>query len=162
MSNTKAREITIEGAVLLPGGFRNFSGRETMYNRAGARNFNVVIHPDQVEQMIADGWNVKFLEPRDEGESPTFYLPVAVGYNGARPPRIVMLTSSGRRTLNESTVEVLDWANITTVDLTIRQSAWASGGKSGFKAYLQALYANIEEDYLDRKYATYDPDPNDH
>ena len=43
-----------------------------------------------------------------------------------------------------------------------KDKEWASGGKSGFKAYLQALYANIEEDYLDRKYATYDPDPNDH
>lgn len=160
MSN-KAREITMEGAILLPGAFRNFSGRETMYNRAGARNFNVVIPNDQVEQMLADDWNVKFLEPRDEGELPTYYLPVAVGYNGSRPPRIVMLTSSGRRTLNESTIEVLDWANITTVDLTIRQSHWSSAGKSGYKAYLQALYANIEEDYLDRKYATYDPDPND-
>lgn len=157
----KAREITMEGATLLPGGFRNFSGRETMYNRAGARNFNVVVPPDQVEQMLADEWNVKFLEPRDEGELPTYYLPVAVGYNGARPPRVIMLTSSGRRTLTESTIEVLDWANITTVDLTIRQSQWMAAGKTGFKAYLQALYANIEEDYLDRKYATYDPDPND-
>lgn len=128
-------------------------GKEGQYNRAGDRNFAVIIPDDKLaKDMLKDGWNVRYLEPREEGDEPTPYISVAVNFNN-RPPRIVMLTSRARTNLTEDTVEVLDWANIQSVDVICRAYEWTVNGKSGIKAYLQSLFVTIEEDYLERKYA---------
>jgi len=79
------------------------------------------------------------------------YLPVSVNFKG-RPPRIVLITSRGRTNLDESTVEMLDWADIINVDLIIRPYEWTVNNKSGVKAYLQSIYATIDEDPLEVKY----------
>ncbi len=140
----------VEGAQLL---FRNFSGKEGQYNREGDRNFAVVIpDEDTAQKLLADGWNVKYLPPREEGDDPTPYVQVTVAYKG-RPPRIVMITSVARTNVSEDMVEVLDWVNIQNADLIVRPYDWEVNGKSGKKAYLQSLYLTIEEDYLERKYA---------
>lgn len=144
-----APEFMIEGARLI---FRNFAGKETKYNAAGERNFCVVLDPDTAATMEGDGWNVRVLEPREEGDEATPYIQVKVSFQN-RPPRIVVLTSSGRSFLGEDTVEMLDYADIENVDLIARGFVWTVGDKSGVKAYLQSLFVTIEEDALERKYA---------
>jgi hypothetical protein len=133
--------------------FRNFAGREGMYNREGDRNFAVVLPKDVAEAMAAQGWNVKQLKAREEGEEDTPYISVAVNYKG-RPPVIKMIGSrSGRTTdLDEDTVDVLDYVDILQTDLIIRPYDWAYSGNSGRKAYLQSLYVTIIEDPLQIKY----------
>lgn len=146
----EAKTFKIEDAQII---FRNFEGKEGMYNKKGDRNFAVIIPDDKTAQdMLRDGWAVKFLEPREEGESPTPYVSVNVNYNN-RPPRVVTLTSNGRTNLTEDTVEILDWANIANVDLICRAYDWEVNGKTGTKAYLQTMFVTIEEDDLERKYA---------
>lgn len=149
-----ARDNTVimEGVRII---FRNFSGKEGQYNREGDRNFAVLLDEKTADLMAADGWNVKMLKPRDddEGETPAqAYLPVAVNFRG-RPPRIVMITSHNRTTLDESQVETLDWVDIINVDLIVRPYEWTVNGKSGIKAYLQSMYITIEEDPLEAKYS---------
>lgn len=143
-----ASNITIEGARLV---FRNFSGAEGKYNRAGDRNFTVFLDADDAEQMAKDGWNVKYLQPRDDQEEAQAILSVAVSYKG-RPPKIMMVTSKGKTPVGEDMVDILDWAEIKTADLIINPYEWEVNGKTGIKAYLKSLYIVLEEDELDRKY----------
>jgi hypothetical protein len=146
--------VKIENAEII---FPNFSGKEGKYNQAGQRHFSVVLPQELADQMVEDGWNVRLLSPRDEGDPERPIIQVAVRFD-IRPPRITMITSTARTVLDESTVEVLDYADIALVDLIIRSHSWEVNGKTGIKAYLQTMFVTIEEDDLERKYAVVDDD----
>lgn len=137
--------------------FRNFAGKEGQYNREGDRNFAVLLDDTVANSMAEDGWNVKWLKPREEDEEETqqAYLQVSVNFKG-RPPRVVLVTTRGRTNLDETTIEELDWVDIKNVDLIVRPYEWVVNNKSGIKAYLQSIYVTIEEDPLQIKYAELD------
>jgi hypothetical protein len=147
--------VMMEGVRII---FRNFSGKEGQYNREGDRNFAVLLDEKVATTMTEDGWNIKWLKPRDEEEeqTPQAYLPVSVNFKG-RPPRIVLVTSRGRSNLDEDSIEMLDWVDIINVDMIVRPYEWTVNGKSGVKAYLQSIYVTIEEDPLEIKYSELDP-----
>lgn len=149
----QAKTFMIEDARII---FRNFAGKEGQYNREGDRNFAVILTDDLAEQMLEDGWNVKALASREEGDPDTPYIQVSVNFKN-RPPRIVMITSTARTNLGEDSVEVLDWAEMATVDLICNGYDWTVNGKSGTKAYLKSLFVTIAEDDLERKYQINDP-----
>lgn len=147
--------VLMEGVRII---FRNFAGKEGQYNREGDRNFAVLLDEETAQAMAEDGWNVKWLKPRedaDEGEADQPYIQVSVNFTG-RPPNIVQITSRGRTNLGEDEVELLDWADIVNADLIVRPYHWEVNGKTGVKAYLQSLYVTIEEDELQKKYADLD------
>jgi len=143
------RQILIEDARII---FRNFSGAKGKFNAEGERSFHVVLDPDVAEQLKSDGWNVKVRDPREDGDEPMYHLKVNVSYKG-RPPQIITLGESNREVITERDVDLLDSLEIVKVDLTINPYDWESATGSGTSAYLERMYATIEEDYLDRKYA---------
>lgn len=151
MPRDKDNTVVMEGVRIV---FRNFAGKEGQYNREGDRNFAILLDETVANAMAEDGWNVKWMRPREEepDETPQAFLPVSVNFKG-RPPRIVQITSRGRVNLDEGDVEVLDWVDIQNVDLIVRPYEWSVNGKTGIKAYLQSLYVTIEEDALELKYA---------
>lgn len=155
MAKKPPASVTFENAQLI---FRNFEGKEGQYNRKGDRNFAIIIPTEELaQQMLQDGWNVKYLNPREEGDDPTPYLQIAVNFQN-KPPKIITITSSTRTVLNEETVELLDWAEFSNVDLIFNAYEWEVNGKKGIKAYLKSMYAVLEEDELDLKYAVEDSD----
>jgi len=143
------KSVMFEGARII---FRNFEGKEGLYNREGDRNFSVILDPAIGDQMKEDGWNVKKPQPREDGETRDPYLQVSVSFKN-RPPRIVMITSRGRTDVPEDLLPVLDWVDIANVDLIVNPYQWSVNGRNGVKAYLKSIYITIQEDALELKYA---------
>jgi hypothetical protein len=144
----------IEDAALI---FRNFAGKEGPYNRKDDRNFAIRLTPEIALDLEDQGWKVKTQEPREEGDDPTLFIKVKIGYK-IRPPRVVLLTNDGktRTPLSEKELDVLDYADIKTADVVCRAYEWVHGDKTGRAAYLQTLFVTINEDPLERKYHIYD------
>lgn len=150
MANNRVDNIVIDGAKIWA---RNFQGKEAKFNAAGDRNFNVWLEPSLAEQLKLDGWNVKTYIPKtDPDAEPRFFMKVAVSYK-FYPPKIYRVGSNGNRVLlDEDSVGTLDWEEITNVRIIIRPYQYDVNGRSGIKAYVKTLYAEIEEDPFERQY----------
>ncbi len=151
MAPKKAGNVIIKDTRIL---FRNFSGSPGKYNARGDRNFSVCLPDELAKELEKDGWNVRWLRPRNEEEEPQAILPVKVRFGGTgRPVRVMLITSRGKTILGEDVVSLVDWAVITNVDLNIRPYHYDVNGKQGISAYLQDIYVTIQEDELELRYA---------
>lgn len=147
---TEVSNAILEGVDLI---FRNFSGNEQKYNAKGMRNFSILLDPETADRLEREGWNIKTLKAREEGDVERPYIQVNVAYK-VKPPRIFMVTSRGKTPLLEDMVEILDVVDIKTADVILNPYPWVMGdGSSGIKAYLKTMYVTIDEDPLDLKYA---------
>jgi len=133
-------------------GFRNFSGKEGQFNPAGNRNFVVFLdNIADAKALESEGWNIRWLKPRDPGEGEQPIISVRVAF-GAYPPKIVLVSKKGLTPLNEEDISILDWAEIKEIDLTIRPYNYEVQGKKGVKAYLKTMYVTLQEDQWESKY----------
>lgn len=144
--------IQIESARI---GFRNFEGREGKYNKAGDRSFAVFLPFELADELASQGWNVKFppangpIDPDAPQREP--YLSVSVTIDKF-PANVVLIANDRPEKLVGEEIGMLDWAEITNVDLIIRPYEWTVNGNSGVKAYLKAGYFTINTDPFASKY----------
>lgn len=143
-----ANNISIEGARIM---FRNFSGKADKYNPAGRRTFCVILSDEMAEDLSLNGWNVKYLQPKSDEDSPLPYLSVKVNYANI-PPKIYMVTKRNKTLLDENSVCALDYAEIDNVDIVITGSNYDVNGKTGISAYVKNMYVTIIEDEFADKY----------
>lgn len=134
--------------------FRNFEGKPGQFNAAGQRNFHVLLPQDVAEALEADGFNVKYLKPREEGDIPQAHLKVNVKMDSNIPPKIFIVTSKGRRQLTEDMLQMVDWADFAKIDLIFSRYKrdWPDG-RTTVTAYLQTFFGTIREDELELRYA---------
>ena len=144
----KTPRLLVEDAKIA---FRNFSGKEGQFNAKGDRNFCLLLTHELAEDLVAQGWNVKMLKPRDEGDTPRPYIQVKVSWRN-QPPKILMVTGQGKTLLDEESVAILDLAEIETIDLVVQPYHWTVREESGIKAYLKTMYVTIVEDKFASKY----------
>lgn len=145
----KVANISVENARII---FRNFAGKPSKFNAEGKRNFCLLIDDGSAEKLKEDGWNIKYLNPRDPDDSPQPYLQVSVAFDNF-PPNIYLISGGKKTKLDEDSVSVLDYAEIETVDLIVRPYNWElPSGKSGVKAYVKNMYVTIVENEFEKKY----------
>lgn len=144
-----AQKVTLENVEIM---WKNFSGEVSKFNQNGDRTFSVrLVDKEVIDDLKAQGWNLKPLKDEDENIV-AYHLPVKVSYDNS-PPRITVIKSSGRLSLTEDTVDMLDYQPIVMADMIINPYHWEVNGNSGVKAYLGNMYVTIDEDQLDLKYA---------
>lgn len=132
--------------------FRNFSGAISQYNAEGKRDFCVVLDAKKAAELKEQGWNIRTIEGRSEGDDPTYYMNVAVSFDHY-PPTINLVTGENETTLIAAEdVGMLDWAEVASASMTIRPYHWDVNGNSGIKAYLKSLFVRIVEDPLAAKF----------
>ena len=141
--------LQIDDAIII---YRNFSGEASQYNRAGDRNFSVLIEDEQIANELRDhGWNVKIKQAREEGDTPFMHLPVKVKFND-RGPSVYLVSGSNRVKLDEETIGMLDSIDILGVDLDIRPFDWEVNGKAGRAAYLQSICVTQDIDRFAQRF----------
>lgn len=141
---------------------RNFKGVERKdrkgrtVNPAGARNFHIILDLDEAQALANEGWNVKFWEPREDGDEPMATLPCHLTYNNY-PPIVKLVNGNNIVPLNESQVGLLDSLLIDFVKVSIHGSHWSVNGNEGIKAYVSTLYVHGHDaDPFAADYATDD------
>lgn len=138
-------DLSVEGAAII---YKNFSGRPTPINPAGGkRTFNLVVPKELADDLVSEGWNVKYRPPREEGDDDMFYTEIVVRMDSQYPPKMFLIferaDGSNMIQLNEETVHELDDNRLKNVDLIIHPFAHGRVNAAGstVKGYLTALYA---------------------
>ena len=106
---------------------------------------------DLVQSLQGDGWNIRFLKPRDEYEEAQAYLQVSVKF-GRIPPKIHLISNGKKTMLDEDSIDLLDWAEFDNIDLIIRPYNYEVSGMKGVKAYLKTMYATLTQNEFAAKY----------
>jgi len=145
--------VTLEDIRLI---WKNFAGEKRLFNEQGKRNFSIPLDEEIALQLREIGWNIKDNAHKvDKGQPLDYHIPVTVKMDARIPPRVFLIVRSKniRIPLDEDTIGLLDTAELDTVDVVLRPFNWDVQGKQGVAAYLKLLYATLQEDPLDLKYA---------
>lgn len=141
------RSLIIEDAKIF---FVNMT-KEGKYDRS----FCVALSEKLANELKSEGWNVKYSEPREDGDAGEYYIPVAVKY-GKFPPAIYTINGKSKTLISETNVDTVQSMRYENVDIIISPYTWDDNGVDRVKAYLKTMYITVESNRLDKKYAYLD------
>lgn len=149
--NREDGTIIFDRAQIPYGNWRNFSGGPTRFNKSNTQRFFEIFLTDEEGQRLKDlGWNVKWLESKNESEPSQAHMKVFIKLDGPARlrPKLWMTRTKGNPVLmDEDLVSQLDSDDIVRAKLMIRPYDWElDNGTSGRKAMLKQAYFTIEED----------------
>lgn len=143
--------VAFNKAQIPYGQWRNFAGGPTRLDPRNTKRFFEIFLTDEEAVRLSDlGWNVKWLEPRNDSEPKQAHLRVFVNYDVPRryQPRIWLTRSTGDPILLDAEdLARLDGDDIVRAKVQIRPYDWElPTGAKGRKAMLRQMYVTIEED----------------
>ena len=135
----------------------NFSGdpaRDTY--GSDARRANIIISdPQQAEELLAEGFNVKQTKPRDDDENfePTYFVAINVNYDSSWPPKIYLVSGDAEPVpLDEESIDILDKIYVINVNAVLNPYHNQKTGRCSL--YVRTMYVeqDIEDDPFAMKY----------
>ena len=157
-------DLSAENAVIC---WTNFSGGPTKYNPAGGkRTFNLVLTEEIAEELRMEGWNIRYIEPREEGDDPLIITEIVVNMNSEYPPRIRLFSQFGGKKsanyLDADGVGELDKIKYDNVSLIIHPYEHNRSAEHRVKGYLKTMFAvKTPDDDFGGRYAEYESDDSD-
>ena len=156
--NRPYTNVVVKNACIM---FTNFAGEKDRFNM-GKPQFNLVLTEEAARELQADGWNIRIMPAREEGESPTYMTNINVAFSddGRRNPTIKLYSSlDGKRVcrrLSAETIGILDDIRLERINLRIGSFNY-DGDKYTMKGYLRELQAvqKAEQTSFDDDYADY-------
>ena len=121
--------------------WRNFEGKLGRFNAEGQKNFNIVLNERDAQFLIDEGFNVKYKEPKMEGEEGIYTLKINVNFGGYKAPEIWMKNNHGNTQLTKDDVKILDWADIVEYFLIFNPNI----KPDSMTAYLDKLLVTVKE-----------------
>ena len=162
--NNQDGTVVFNNALIPVGNWRNFSGGPTKFDpRNIKRFFEIFLTDEEATRLTDQGYNVKWLEPRNGSEPKQAHLKVFVNFDVPRrfQPRIWLTRSKGDPILLDADdIGQLDADDITRAKLQIRPYDWElPTGVKGRKAMLRQMYVTIEEDEFGAEFYNHDAVP---
>jgi hypothetical protein len=136
--------------------FSHFDGREDTFNNEGDHNFTIIIDDEQEARRLMDeGWNIRTMEGREEGDPPEYLLKVKISFRFSAPAIFFL---KGERRYRADEVDLVDIKRATCeqLDVIIQPSPWVHGRDSGISAYVKEMYVKIKESRFAERYADYE------
>lgn len=154
--------VVVKNACIM---FTNFAGEPDRFGLAGRPQFNLVLSKEAADDLRADGWNIRVMPGREEGEEPTYMTNINVSFSddGRRDPTIKLYSSlDGKkvcRRLTAETVSKLDAIRLERINLRIGSFNY-NGDRYTMKGYLHEFQAvqRAERTTFDDDYADYQED----
>ena len=130
--------LVIEDAKIF---WTNFRGIATDKNAEGHRHFCVTLPEDIAEELIEEGWNVKWTKPKKEGYEPEPYIDVNISW-AIKPPYTAFIRGDEDIEFGEDLIGDLDTSEIVYIEMAINPS-YKSGKPKG---YVDSLRVELYED----------------
>ncbi len=119
----------------------NFSGTASKNNAEGYRNFDLIIPDEMVDDMIAEGWNVKHTNGSDKYPV-EYFINVVISWKVKRPSVVFYsgMDDMIGTEIDESVIGDLDTAEIIKMDIAINpRYRTKDDGTPGVKGYVDSM-----------------------